>query len=87
MHSAFAQFAAFDQDAIDNQALIANGKLSMPVLALGGEKSFGRQMADVMRYAATNVQGGVVPDAGHWVMEENPQATIALVRAFLAAAD
>ena len=87
MHSAFAQFAAFDQDAIDNQALIANGKLSTPVLALGGEKSFGRQMADVMRYAATNVQGGVVPDAGHWVMEENPQATIALVRAFLAAAD
>ncbi|HEY2050832.1 MAG TPA: alpha/beta hydrolase [Caulobacteraceae bacterium] len=86
MHSAFAQFAAFDQDAIDNQALIAKGKLGMPVLGLGGEKSFGPQMAEVMRYAATNVQGGIVPDAGHWVMEENPQATIALVRAFLAAA-
>jgi pimeloyl-ACP methyl ester carboxylesterase len=87
MHSAFAQFAAFDQDAIDNQALVAKGKLGMPVLGLGGEKSFGPQMAEVMRYAATNVQGGVVPDAGHWVMEENPQATIALVRAFLTAAD
>ncbi len=35
-----AQFAAFDQDAIDNRAFIATrGKLKMPVLAVGGEKS------------------------------------------------
>jgi pimeloyl-ACP methyl ester carboxylesterase len=83
MHSGFAQFAAFDQDAIDNRAFLAKGKLTMPVLALGGEKSFGPQMAEIMRYAATNVQGGVIPDSGHWVMDENPKATIALVRAFL----
>jgi pimeloyl-ACP methyl ester carboxylesterase len=83
MHSGFAQFAAFDQDAIDNRGFLAKGKLSMPVLALGGEKSFGGQMAEIMRYAATDVQGGVVPDSGHWVMDENPQATTALVRAFL----
>jgi pimeloyl-ACP methyl ester carboxylesterase len=55
----------------------------MPVLALGGEKSFGLTMAAVMRFAATNVEAGVVPDSGHWIMEENPTATIALVRAFL----
>jgi hypothetical protein len=41
MHSGFMQFAAFDQDAIDNQQFLAKGKLSMPVLAIGGEKSFG----------------------------------------------
>jgi pimeloyl-ACP methyl ester carboxylesterase len=84
MHSGFAQFAAFDQDAADNRAFLAKGKLAMPILALGGEKSFGLQMAAIMRAAATNVQGGVVPDSGHWVMDENPKATIALVRAFLA---
>ena len=84
MHSSFAQFAAFDQDAIDNRAFLANhGKLTMPVLALGGDKSFGNTMAEVMRAAATNVQGGVVPDSGHWIMDENPKATVALVRAFL----
>jgi pimeloyl-ACP methyl ester carboxylesterase len=85
MHSGFAQFAAFDQDAVDNRAFLAEGKLTMPVLALGGEKSFGLQMAELMKFAATNVQGGVVPDSGHWIMEENPTATIELIRAFLEA--
>ncbi|MCW3797600.1 alpha/beta hydrolase [Sphingomonas sp. BN140010] len=84
MHSGFEQFHAFDQDAVDNRAwLAAKGKLKMPVLALGGEKSFGDQMAVVMRSGAENVTGGVVPASGHWIMEENPDATVKLVRAFL----
>jgi len=84
MHAGFAQFAAFDQDAIDNRAwLAAHGKLTMPVLAVGGEKSFGPMMATVMRAGATNVTEGVVPGSGHWIMEENPAATTKLVRDFL----
>jgi pimeloyl-ACP methyl ester carboxylesterase len=83
MHSGFAQFAAFDQDAIDNKAFIAKGKLKMPVLAVGGEKSFGPMMATVMRFAAIDVHEAVVADSGHWIMEENPTATIEMVRAFL----
>jgi pimeloyl-ACP methyl ester carboxylesterase len=87
MHSGFAQFAAFDQDAIDDKAFIASGgKLAMPVLAIGGEKSFGPMMATVMRFAASDVTEGIVPDSGHWIMEENPKATITLVREFLDAA-
>jgi len=85
MHAGFAQFAAFDQDAIDNKAFLADGKLEMPVLAVGGEASFGLGMAEVMRFAATDVHGAVVPGSGHWIMEENPAATIALVLAFLKA--
>jgi pimeloyl-ACP methyl ester carboxylesterase len=83
MHAGFAQFAAFDQDAADNKAFLAAGKLRVPVLALGGEKSFGTTMAAVMRFAASDVEEGVVPGSGHWIMEENPKATMALVRAFL----
>ncbi len=84
MHSGFMQFAAFDQDAIDNKAFIAvKGKLDMPVLAIGGEKSFGPMMATVMRFAASNVQEGIIPGSGHWIMEENPKATSLIVRAFL----
>ena len=74
----------FDQDAVDNRAWLAGGgKLRMPVLALGGEKSFGLTMAAVMRAAATNVKEGVVAGSGHWIMEENPKATTSMVRAFL----
>jgi len=83
MHAGFNQFAAFDLDARDNQAFVAEGKLAMPVLAVGGEKSFGPTMAVVMRAAATDVEELVIPDAGHWLMEEQPGATIAAVRAFL----
>src|SRR6516225_10537422 len=62
MHAGFAQFAAFDQDAADNKIFVAAGKLDVPVLALGGEKSFGTMMAAVMRFAAGDVEEGVVPD-------------------------
>ncbi|WP_457938236.1 alpha/beta fold hydrolase [Mesorhizobium sp. 10J20-29] len=88
MHAGFAQFAAFDQDAADNLAFLAGkGKLTMPVLAIGGEKSFGPMMATVMRFAASNVSEGIIPGSGHWIMEENPAATVAMVRGFLDASN
>ena len=83
MHSGFEQFHAFDQDALDNKALMARGPLTMPILAIGGEKSFGPTMATVMRAAGANVQAAVIPNAGHWLMEENPSDTIAAVVEFL----
>ena len=56
----------------------------MSVLAIGAEKSFGTGMADELRFVASNVSGGIVPHSGHWIMEENPQATIKIVTEFLA---
>ena len=82
MHSAFAQFRSIRQDAEDNKAAL-NEKLSMPVLAIGGAKSFGANEAVVMRNAASHVTELVVPDAGHWLMEEAPAATVAAVRSFI----
>jgi pimeloyl-ACP methyl ester carboxylesterase len=84
MHAGFEQFKAFDQDAEDNKVFVARGKLSMPVLAAGGEKSFGPMMTTVMRFAASDVTEAIVPNSGHWVMEENPADTIKLVTGFLA---
>ncbi len=85
MHDAFEQFGAFSQDAIDNKALLAQGdKLTMPVLGVGGEKSFGTGMADELRFVADHVSSEIVPHSGHWIMEENPQATIKIVTEFLA---
>lgn len=84
MHAGFRQFAAFDQDAIDNRAwLAAHGKLPMPVLAIGGAASFGPMMAAVIQAGAVNVQERVIPGAGHWLMEEQPKVTVAAIDAFL----
>src|SRR5271169_5298142 len=83
MHSAFEQFAAFKQDAADNIAFAALGKLTMPILALGGDHSYKTQMADIMRLVATDVTGGVIINSGHWVMEEQPKQTTAAIVDFI----
>jgi pimeloyl-ACP methyl ester carboxylesterase len=83
MHAGFSQFAAFDQDAIDNRAFLARGRLQMPVLAIGGDHSFAANMAFIMRFAADDVHQVVIANSGHWLMEEQPEPTIAAVGAFL----
>lgn len=82
MRAGFAQFAAFPQDVEDNK-IFQRTTLTMPVLAVGGEKSFGATEAVVMRNVASNVREAVVPGAGHWLMEESPAFTIALIQDFL----
>jgi pimeloyl-ACP methyl ester carboxylesterase len=37
-----------------------------------------------MRVVATNVEEGIIPNSGHWTMEENPAATVSMVMSFLA---
>src|SRR5262249_29140747 len=85
MRAAFAQFLAFPTDVKDNTASLGT-PLAMPVLAIGGEKSFGSTQAVVMRHAATQVTEVVNPHAGHWLMEEQPEATMTAIRIFLDAA-
>nr|WP_254063175.1 alpha/beta hydrolase [Caulobacter sp. S45] len=85
IRAGFAQFAAFRQDAIDSKAFLEHGKLSIPILALGGEAAFGPMMGIVMRCVATDVQDAIIADCGHWIMEEQPLATTKLVVDFLSA--
>jgi pimeloyl-ACP methyl ester carboxylesterase len=84
MHDAFEQFAAFTQDGIDNQAFLASGgKLTMPVLAIGADHSFGDKMEVEIGFAASKVTGQVIANSGHWLMEEQPAATEAAILGFL----
>ena len=85
MHAGFASLPPLTR----MPSTIATGsptgaRLQMPLLAVGGEKSFGEMMATVMRSGAYAVQGAIITASGHWIMEENPQATVAAVRSFLA---
>jgi pimeloyl-ACP methyl ester carboxylesterase len=82
MHAALMQFHAFSQDARDNE-IPSRTKLTMPLLAIGGEKSYGVLMPHLLTPAAADVRGAVVPNAGHWIMEENPTYATALISAFL----
>jgi len=82
MRAGFAQFTAFSQDVKDNK-IFEHVKLTMPVLAVGGEKSFGPLQAVIMRHVATNVREAVVAASGHWLMEERPAYTVTLIRNFL----
>lgn len=78
-------YRALPVDAEDNKAILArNGKLRMPVLALGGDKSFGRGMEclESLRRVAENVRGGVLKDCGHWLAEEQPAALADELMAF-----
>jgi len=83
MHYAFEQFATFNtKDRADNIEF-QKTKLPMPVLALGADHSFGDTQAVVMREVATNVEGGIIKNSGHWIMEEQPAQTVGLIKAFL----
>ena len=75
-------YRAWDATLAQNKAR-KDTPLTMPVLAIGGDKSFGLTMAAVMRFAATDVTPLVISDSGHWLMEEQPEATVSAVRAFI----
>lgn len=65
-------FRAMWTNADDNQRS-ATTKLTMPITAFGGQYSVGEGAAQSMRAVANNVKAVVVPGAGHWLPEENPE--------------
>jgi pimeloyl-ACP methyl ester carboxylesterase len=82
MRATFEYFRNFDQDGRDFAAFSQN-KLTMPFLVLGGEKASGTFLIEQARLVARDVQGVLVPGAGHWLMEEAPQAVIPAIVAFV----
>ena len=56
----------------------------MPVLAIGGAASYGEHVGEAMGALADDVRGVVIPDAGHWVAEQNPEAMLTALTTFLA---
>jgi pimeloyl-ACP methyl ester carboxylesterase len=85
MRAGFELYRAFDRDAADNRAaLAANGPLTVPVLAVGGEISTsGPVVEEMMREVADDVTGVRVPGTAHWVPEENPGAFAEALLGFL----
>jgi pimeloyl-ACP methyl ester carboxylesterase len=82
MRAGWAYFAAWPQTAKDF-AQLAETKLTIPVLAIGGEKSLGEALGRQMRLVASDVTVVVLKGSGHWVLEERPKETTDALMKFL----
>ncbi len=74
MRAGWAYFVSFQQAAQDF-AQLSQTKLTMPVLAIGGEKANGALLGQQMKLVASNATIVVLKDTGHWVLEERPKET------------
>jgi pimeloyl-ACP methyl ester carboxylesterase len=82
MRAAWAFFVAFPQTAQDF-AELAKTKLTMPVLAIAGEKASAATLLPQMKLVANNVNVLELKNTGHWVMEERPKETMDALLKFL----
>jgi pimeloyl-ACP methyl ester carboxylesterase len=74
MRAGWAYFANWPQTALDLAAL-AKTKLTMPVLAIAGDKASAATLMPQMHLVGTNVKTLTLKDTGHWVLEERPKET------------
>jgi pimeloyl-ACP methyl ester carboxylesterase len=82
MRAGWAYFVSFPQAAKDF-AQLARTKLTMPVLAIGGEKSLGGFLGEQMKLVAPDLTVVVLKNTGHWILEENPKETTDALVKFL----
>ena len=82
MRAGFEYFRAFALDAEDFSRF-AQTPLLMPMLVLTGEKASGEGLIQQGRLVARNVEGVVVRNSGHWLMEEAPEQVIPKLVEFL----
>lgn len=82
MRAGWAYFAAWPQTA-DDFAALAKTKLTMPVLAIAGEKASASTLMPQMKLVANDVTEVTLKGAGHWVLEERPKETTDALMKFL----
>lgn len=82
MRAGWAYFVSFQQAARDF-AELSRTKLTMPVLAVGGEKANGEVLGRQANLVATNANVVVLKNTGHWVMEENQKGSMDALLNFL----
>jgi pimeloyl-ACP methyl ester carboxylesterase len=83
LRGSFGWYRALDTTIAQNEQR-KDRRLAMPVLAIGGEASFGGNVADGAKAVADDVQGVVIPGTGHFLAEESPDDLLAALTAFLA---
>lgn len=82
LRGGFAHFASVFEDMARFKAWGAAGKLAMPVLALGGAAAASAFPGMAMQQLAGQVTAEIIPEAGHWLMEEQPELMAGKIIAF-----
>jgi pimeloyl-ACP methyl ester carboxylesterase len=82
LHGCFGFYRAFDATVAQNVERVSS-RLTMPVLAIGGEESYGEGVAEAMKIVADDVQSAVISGTGHWVAEDAPDQMLTALTAFL----
>jgi pimeloyl-ACP methyl ester carboxylesterase len=80
MHAGFMLYRDEAASAEENKSTAAK-KLTIPVLAVGGQHSLG-DFGAALQTVAANVRSVVIPDASHFLMSDNPQAVVQTLSGF-----
>ncbi len=83
LHAWLQIYRALPQDVTENARSLNEGKLAMPILAIGADQSFGAKVGQQWSKYASNVQFHMLTGCGHWVTEEKPDQVTQLVSGFL----
>jgi pimeloyl-ACP methyl ester carboxylesterase len=83
LRGSFEIYRAFPAIIAQNEQRKAR-RLTLPVLAIGGEESAGEGVGKTMKLVADDVQTVVLAGSGHWVAEQAPEQLLAALTAFLA---
>ena len=83
LHGTFAFYREWDTMQEQNEQR-KNQPLTMPVLGVSGEDSWGEAVGAAFKSLAYDVQTAVIPGAGHWFAEQAPDETVAALTAVLA---
>lgn len=82
MAAGFAYFVSFLDTAVEFSNF-AKTRLTIPLLSVGGDKSLGAALGDQARIIANDATIVVVNNAGHWLMEEQPEETMTALTQFI----
>jgi pimeloyl-ACP methyl ester carboxylesterase len=82
MHAGWEYFVSFPK-AADDFAQLSQTKLTMPVLAIGGEKANGDALGRQAKLVASDAAVVILKNTGHWLLEENPKGTTDALLNFL----
>lgn len=85
MRAAFDTYRTFDEDSRQNRELVKKiGKGKVPVLSLPGGGSFNyARSEEQLNELYENVEASFVPNAGHYIPDEQPEGFVEKVLPFI----